>query len=586
MSQVAIYARYSSDQQRDASIEDQVRLCRERAEREGWQVAGVYTDHAISGASLIRPGIQQLLQDAQGGRFEVILAEAMDRLSRDQADIAGIFKRLRFAGVAMITLSEGEIGDLHIGLKGTMNALFLKDLADKTRRGLRGRVEAGKSGGGNSYGYDVVKGISAAGEPSRGERRINEAQAAIVRRIFTEYTAGLSSKAIVKRLNAEGVPGPSGKGWGPSTIHGNRERGTGILNNELYIGRLVWNRLCYLKDPDTGKRVSRQNPDAALIVKDVPELRIVDQSLWDDVKARQGALAVKQTDAQAAGKKVSGFWDRRRPRTLFSGLMKCGCCGGGFIKISQKHFGCAAARNKGTCTNLTAIRGDVLEDTILSGLQHHLMDPALVDIFCAEYTKNLNRLRMNAAAAKEGQRAELAKIDREQDRLVDAIVSGVPAAKVKDRMAALEARKAELEGLLANAPEPSPVLMHPKMGNRYREQVACLREALADPKDRGEAAQIIRGLIESITLTPSEQEGRGSYSIDLKGHLAGILRLAGAQKSAGTAAASMPDNGGPDRQVKLVAGTGLGLRLPKTDDLDLQIKLVAGAGFEPTTFRL
>src|SRR5690606_30108206 len=113
MSKVAIYARYSSDQQRDASIEDQVRLCRERAEREGWQVVGVYTDHAISGASLIRPGIQQLLQDGQAGRFDIILAEAMDRLSRDQADIAGIFKRLRFAGVGMVTLSEGEIGDLH-----------------------------------------------------------------------------------------------------------------------------------------------------------------------------------------------------------------------------------------------------------------------------------------------------------------------------------------------------------------------------------------------------------------------------------------------------------------------------------------
>lgn len=128
--------------QRDASIEDQVRLCRERATREGWEITGVYTDHAVSGASLIRPGIQQLMQDAVAGKFEIILAEAMDRLSRDQADIAAVFKRLRFAGVAIVTLSEGEIGDLHIGLKGTMNALFLKDLADKTRRGLRGRVEA------------------------------------------------------------------------------------------------------------------------------------------------------------------------------------------------------------------------------------------------------------------------------------------------------------------------------------------------------------------------------------------------------------------------------------------------------------
>ena len=99
MTAVAIYARYSSDLQRDASIEDQIRLCKERAKREGWRVVNCYTDHAISGASLIRPGMQMLLQDAQAGKFDVIVAEAIDRLSRDQEDIAHIYKRTRFAGV-------------------------------------------------------------------------------------------------------------------------------------------------------------------------------------------------------------------------------------------------------------------------------------------------------------------------------------------------------------------------------------------------------------------------------------------------------------------------------------------------------
>ena len=180
-----------------------------------------------------------------------------------------------------------------------MNALFLKDLADKTRRGLRGRVEAGKSGGGNSYGYDVAKRFAGDGTPLRGDRTINEAQAVNVHRIFNDYAAGKSSKAIAKQLNREGVRGPSGKGWGPSTIHGNRERGTGILNNELYIGRLVWNRLRYLKDPETGKRVSRQNPDSALIVNEVPALRIIEQELWDKVKARQQGFKVKQAKDRA-----------------------------------------------------------------------------------------------------------------------------------------------------------------------------------------------------------------------------------------------------------------------------------------------
>ena len=159
--------------------------------------------------------------------------------------------------VKIITLAEGEVTHLHVGLKGTMNALFLKDLADKTRRGMRGRIEGGKSGGGLCYGYDVVKQFAANGEPVRGDRTINEAEAHVVRRIFNDYVGGKSSRTIAWELNNEGIAGPQGAEWGQSTIHGSPKRGVGVLNNELYVGRLVWNRLRYLKDPDTGKRVSR-----------------------------------------------------------------------------------------------------------------------------------------------------------------------------------------------------------------------------------------------------------------------------------------------------------------------------------------
>jgi len=180
---VAIYARYSSDNQRDASIADQLRVCREYARRQGWTVVQELTDHAISGATLLRSGFQALMRDALNGRFDIVLAEALDRFSRDQEDTAGRFKRLTFAGVSIVTLAEGDITHLHVGLKGTMNALFLKDLADKTRRGLRGRVELGKCGCGLCYGYRVRRathdGIAS------GEREIVPAEAEVVRRIFT-----------------------------------------------------------------------------------------------------------------------------------------------------------------------------------------------------------------------------------------------------------------------------------------------------------------------------------------------------------------------------------------------------------------
>ena len=321
----AIYARYSSAMQSAASIEDQVRLCMERAEREGWTVVQTFTDMAISGASLHRPGLQSLLDHAARGGIDMVLCEALDRLSRDQADVATLYKQLAFHGAGISTLSEGEISELHVGLKGTMNQLFLKDLASKTRRGLRGRVEAGRSGGGNSYGYDVVRRLGDDGQPVTGERTINEAEADTIRRIFTEFADGTSPKAIARGLNDDGIPGPSGKLWRDTAIRGHRARGTGILNNELYVGRLVWNRLRYVKDPATGKRVSRLNPQAEWITQEVPDLRIVEDALWDRVKTRQGEI-----DATPAvqGIKQSRFWEKRRSTHLLTGKLVCGACGG------------------------------------------------------------------------------------------------------------------------------------------------------------------------------------------------------------------------------------------------------------------
>ena len=179
-----IYARYSSEKQREASIEDQVRTCKARIEAEGWTVVATYADHAQSGASHLRPGYQRLLADGRGGTFDVLVAEALDRLSRDQERVAALFKHLSFAGVKIVTLAEGEIGALHVGLKGTMNALYLTDLRQKVWRGLEGRVRRGRSGGGLCYGYDIIRELDARGEPICGGRVIDEPEAAVVRRIF------------------------------------------------------------------------------------------------------------------------------------------------------------------------------------------------------------------------------------------------------------------------------------------------------------------------------------------------------------------------------------------------------------------
>ena len=547
---VALYARYSDDNQRDASIADQFRVCRLYAEKQGWQVVEQYSDHAISGASLLRGGVQALIADALRGRFQIVLSEAMDRLSRDQEDIAGFYKRMTFADVKMITLSEGEVTPLHVGLKGTMNALFLKDLADKTRRGQRGRVELGKSGGGNTYGYDVVKQFDTNGEPVRGDRTINPMEAEVVRRIFRDYSAGKSPKRIATELNREGIRAPGGGDWGFSTINGNAKRGNGVLNNEMYIGRLVWNRQRFIKDPDTGKRQGRLNPESDWVVQDVPELRIIDDGLWGTAKARQAAVKHAHNDGDPP---ESQFRDRRRPKYLLSGLVKCACCGGGYAMISADFVGCSTARNKGTCDNRKNIRRDQLEERVLNALRHHLMDPALFKEFCDEFTREMNRLRMEGRASIDTALAEVRKIDRELDRLLELILKGGLAERINAKMIEMERRKKDLEAFLADAEEPPP-LLHPEMAGFYRIQVAELYDALqADVEaKRLKAAEALRSLVKEIILTPED----GALAIDVRGDLAGILAISAKRNP-----------------PALRAGGS-------------QFEMGAGTGFEPVTFRL
>ena len=537
-----VYARYSSDSQRDASIEDQIRQCRGFVEREGWSYVVAYADHAMSGSIRMRPAYQKLLEDARRGEFDIVVAEGLDRLSRDQEDIAGLYKNLSFAGIKLVTIAEGEVNELHVGLKGTMNALFLKDLAQKTWRGLEGRVRAGRSGGGLCYGYDVVRVIDG----ERGQRRVNDGDAAIVLRIFTEFAAGKSPRAIATHLNHEGILGPRGKSWGPSAIHGNWRRGTGILNNDLYVGRLVWNRQRFVKDVTSGKRQARLNPESKWLVEDVAGLRIVPDELWATVKQRQ-----KSTRRTIAEGRQTHPERARRPAYLFSGLIKCAACGGGFSMISATLYGCSNARNRGTCTNRSTIRRDALEESVLQGLRDHLMHPDLVKEFMAEYHRELNKHNATAEHAAARRVSDLARVKREIAKLIQAIKDGVPATSIKDEFIALEQRKELLERDIAKAPEPAPRL-HPNLAEIYRQKVANLRDALNDEATRTEAATMVRELVDRIQLAPDQANG---LQIELVGDLARILAFT---------------NKNPRR----------------ADPAGAQVTMVAGTGFEPVTFRL
>jgi site-specific DNA recombinase len=544
----AIYARYSSELQRDASIEDQVRLCRARIDTEKWTPAGVYTDHAMSGSIRMRPGYQKLLEDARAGGFEIVVSEALDRLSRDQEDVAGLYKHLSFAGVTMITLAEGAISELHVGLKGTMNALFLKDLGKKTWRGLEGRVRQGRSGGGLCYGYDVVKETDALGDPLHGGRTVNDAEAAIIRRIFANYSTGKSPRAIARDLNLEALPGPGGRAWVDTTIRGHFTRRTGILNNELYAGRLIWNKQRYVRDPRTGKRLARPNAEDLWVVHDIPELRIIDQAMWDKVHARLSAVREVPGVKKAIEKK---FWLKRRAKHLLTGLAKCGVCGGDLAPAGQDYLACSAARRKGTCSNKKSVRRPVLEGIILDTLKDNLMAPDLVKEFIREFHAEVNRRRHDVELGAGLKRKELDDVTRKLDGLISAIADGLRATGLQTKLDELEARKVVLEKEVAAAPTSAPRL-HPNLAEVYRRKVENLQEALRDPSTHSEALDILRGLVDRVVVTPA---GRG-FTIELIGAIAHMIKLSAGSES-----------------------------LTKEPYLS-SVKVVAGRGFEPLTFRL
>jgi hypothetical protein len=430
---------------------------------------------------------------------------------------------------------------------------------------------------------------------------------------------GHSARSVAKRLNDDGIPGPQGAAWGFSTIYGNRQRGTGILNNELYIGRVIWNRLRYVKDPDTGKRISRLNPEDQWVRVEAPELRIVDQEMWDAYRKVQGDIVPH-----------SQLFRYNRPKNLLSGLMKCGCCGGGVIIVGTNQLGCANRRNKGTCDNHLTIKRETVEERVLGALQEHLMDDDLCQVFCKEFTRRMNELRAQHNASLDGYRAEYRQMEREREKIIKAITDGVDATLFVSKSKTVQRRIEELEAILSAAKE-EPLRLHPNMGTRYKEAIKNLIVSLNSDSSRMQASAILRSLVDYVLFTPHPTEGR--LVIDLVGDLAGILAIAsnGDKKAVSAelselqpvqtdeAAATLgntkaPISGGLDASLlALVAGERFARQSTNEDggfnkvDQTTQVNspessgngktppkrgfhilpaLVAGTGFEPVTFRL
>jgi site-specific DNA recombinase len=533
----AIYARFSSDKQSERSIDDQVALCRAFCERDGLRVIGVYEDRAISGASIAnRFGWLKLMRDANAGKFGVVVAEALDRISRDQEDLAGIYKRLCFKQIEIRTVQDGRAEEIHVGIKGLVGALYLRDLAQKTRRGQAGVVRDGRHNGGRSYGYRAVPGQA-------GRLEIEEAEASIVRSIFDSYLASRSPRDIACALNRAGIPGPRGGPWNASTIAGSKRRANGILQNALYVGRIVWNRQSFIKDPETGRRVSRPNPKSEWMTADAPESRIIDDVTWNKVQARR---------VERSG---DNRHHKTRPRRLLSGLLKCGCCGSGYVISGADKRGpylrCSRMIETGLCENRCTVGLEWVEAQVLGGIEKQLASPDLIHEYVREYHRAWTDLRDTAGRRRSELERELVKINVDTKTTIEMLMESRNKALLAN-LDALEARREQVEAEIAEV-RPPPVELHPNVADVYRKKVQDLKTLLAetDEDNRADAYGAIRELIDKVVITPTAAYKRPD--LEIHGQMAVLLRASRDETK------QEPESMGA---------------------------LVAGVGFEPTTFRL
>ena len=511
MNRAAIYCRFSSDLQNDRSIEDQIALCRSIAERNGFEVVARFEDRALSGSSTVaRAGFQALMHAAAAAQFGIIIAEDVDRISRNQADWHKARKRLEFLGVRMFTAS-GPVGNLDGSVRAMIAEHYLENLAVHTRRGMAGVVRDGRHAGGRAYGYRPI-----AGKP--GELEIVAEEADVIRRIFADYVAGETPNAIALKLNAERIKPPRGAFWRSSALVGSKARGHGILHNEVYVGRIVWNRVRMVKDPETGKRLSRVNPVKEWQRADAPHLRIVDEQVFRAAQARREA---RTREAPKGARKI---------KYLLSGLLRCGACGSG-MQIKDRDLGrirvhCVNAKHGGGCNHGRAYHLDRIERAVVDGLKSQIGSQKAVAYYVKVFNEEQRRQSASAIANRAKLEVKASDAQRGVDRMIDAIVAGtVTQEEAARRMPELRAELAAAKAALAASEEPpKTVAMHPKVVDQYLRDLDRLDQLIAGDLAAGDdgLAKALRDIVTKVSVMPAP--ARQPFEIRIEGYLETLLK--------------------------------------------------------------
>ena len=518
----AIYARYSSENQRPESIADQIAACRRLAAERAFTVLDghIYSDEAKSGARRDRLGLSALVAAGQENEFEVVLVDDLSRLARDNYLMLSVIAELHFEGVRVVSVADGldsedEEATLGIQIRGIFNELQLRDLRKKTLRGQIGQKERGFSVGERTFGYRSVP-VGTIRMDKKGRPRpdgyrmeIEPREAGVVLRVFTAYADGLAAARIVRTLNEEGVPGRfrSAKGWSPATV-------SRMLDNEKYVGRWVWNKTATRRDPRTGRRRRFPKPKSEWIILEDDNLRIVPQELWERVRERRKQVR----KAWPGGKGRRGFsrdqkgQQRHFPTHLLSGAMECGQCGATIAQVSGKaggYYGCLGAA-KGACDNKMLVRRKLAESVILGALAEQLTRAEQIRHVIERVEAEVATLSEHLPETIRAKESELSSEERRLANFIDFIGEGRGSQALANALIETESRVEALrEELDALRRSRRKVFQTPPV-EWIEERLSRVQEVLERRTEQ--SALLLRDVLGTIRLEPKKGDvGRPFY---------------------------------------------------------------------------
>lgn len=404
MKTAVIYARYSSDRQTEQSIEGQLRICNEYAERNGITVIGTYIDRAMTGTNDNRADFQRLMKDSDKRLWDYVLVYKLDRFSRNKYEMAIHRKRLKDNGIkilsAMENIPDSPEGILLESLLEGMNQYYSEELSQKTRRGLKETLLKGKLPGGRvAYGWDKTPDRKAV---------INEAEADIVREIFNMYLNGMTTQKIADKLNERGIINQD-RPFLQSTIYT-------MLHNEKYIG--------------------------IMRVRDEAYEGIYPPIISKDIFDKTQALLFENS----TGKHIPDV------SYLLRGMVLCGYCGkrynsaGGADRTGyiRRYYTCP---NKG-CTGHRGFKKSDLEDIVLFAIDTAFRSEEEIEKI-ATATLKMYKDRAEANATVTILEKELEKVNRSIKGLLKAVEMGIITESTKERLEELEKQRRELRENIA-----------------------------------------------------------------------------------------------------------------------------------------